>query len=48
MSKSECWANLTPRDPKRIDEILSVLGEVWKLQPDLRFGQLLFALTPSK
>ena len=29
------------RDPKRIDEILSKIKEVWDRNPDLRLGQLL-------
>ena len=29
------------RDPKRIDEIMSVITEIWKLYPDTRFNQLL-------
>ncbi len=33
--------DLKPRDPARIDKILAVLGELWKLQPDTRLGQLL-------
>jgi len=28
------------RDPKRIDEVLAVLREVWSASPDLRLGQL--------
>ena len=29
------------RDISRIDCVLALLGEVWKKQPDLRFGQLM-------
>lgn len=29
------------RDPNRIDKILEVLGDVWKIVPDWRFGQLI-------
>ncbi len=29
------------RDPKRIDEMLSVLRSIWELSPDLRLGQLI-------
>ena len=47
MSRSECWASLEPRDPERIDELLTLVGEAWKANPDLRLGQLLFALTPA-
>jgi len=30
------------RDPARIDEILDLLDRVWRLDPDLRLGQLIF------
>lgn len=30
------------RDPDRIDEMIELLGEIWRLQPDLRLGQLIF------
>jgi hypothetical protein len=30
-----------PRDPARIDKIMSVISELWKLQPDTRLGQLM-------
>ncbi|MCA9661688.1 MAG: hypothetical protein KC486_25340 [Myxococcales bacterium] len=29
------------RDPARIDPILETLAEAWRLDPDLRLGQLL-------
>ena len=29
------------RDPKRIDEMLEAISEVWKEHPDLRLGQLI-------
>jgi uncharacterized protein YihD (DUF1040 family) len=29
------------RDPKRIDEILEVIGNLWKEHPDIRLCQLL-------
>jgi hypothetical protein len=29
------------RDPRRIDRILDLVRELWKLAPDMRFGQLL-------
>ena len=32
------------RDPKRIEETLSKLGELWKKVPDWRLGQLLYNL----
>lgn len=47
MSRSECWTDLKPRDPKRIDEVLALVGMVWKANPDLRLGQLLLSLTPT-
>ena len=30
------------RDPDRIDAVLTLLREVWELEPDLRLGQLIF------
>jgi uncharacterized protein YihD (DUF1040 family) len=30
------------RDPARIDEMLDLLDRVWRLDPDLRLGQLIF------
>lgn len=32
------------RDPNRIDEMMSVLTEIWKNYPDMRFNQLLDAI----
>ncbi|MCM2466480.1 hypothetical protein DIC75_09215 [Methanoculleus sp. CWC-02] len=32
------------RDPARIDAILSKLLEIWMLDPDMRFGQLVYNL----
>jgi uncharacterized protein YihD (DUF1040 family) len=32
------------RNPKRIKRILNKLEKVWKKQPDLRLGQLLYSL----
>lgn len=32
------------RDPKRIDEVLAAVREVWEKEPDMRLGQLLWAL----
>ena len=29
------------RDPKRIDPFLKTIKEIWKENPDLRFGQLI-------
>ena len=34
----------TPRDKNRIDELLDLLGQVWDLYPDMRFGQLIINL----
>lgn len=30
------------RDPKRIDRILKLIGDIWHYAPDLRLGQLLY------
>lgn len=32
------------RNPHRIDGTLAAIGEVWKRHPDMRLGQLLWAL----
>lgn len=32
------------RDPERIDEILGLLGRIWKANPDFRFQQLIYIL----
>lgn len=32
---------MPPRDPERIDEIISELEEYWKDNPQLRLGQIL-------
>jgi len=29
------------RDPSRIDEVLRLVEEIWRLSPDLRLGQLI-------
>lgn len=29
------------RDPKRIPEMLAVLGELWQENPDIRLGQII-------
>jgi uncharacterized protein YihD (DUF1040 family) len=34
------WPKTAERDPKRIDEILAELRELWMKCPDLRLGQL--------
>lgn len=37
------------RDPKRIDDVLLAIAEVWALDPDLRLGQLLVnAVRPAE
>lgn len=33
-----------PRDARRIDTLLDLLGQVWDLYPDMRFGQLIINL----
>jgi hypothetical protein len=33
--------NQPPRDPERIDRILTEIGKIWKKYPDVRFYQLL-------
>lgn len=33
------------RDPRRIKQVLKKLEKVWKKNPDLRLGQLVFALS---
>ena len=32
------------RNPKRIDEMMGLLTEIWKMYPDLRFNQLIDSL----
>ena len=32
------------RPPERIDEILELIGGIWKKNPDMRFMQLLYIL----
>ena len=36
------------RDPKRIDKILKLIGNVWKQNPDLRLLQLLDNAIPDQ
>ena len=37
------------RDPRRIDDVLLAIGEVWAKNPDLRLGQLLInAVRPAE
>ena len=35
------------RDPDRIDQILTRLGDLWKQSPDMRFYQIIQYITPS-
>ena len=32
------------RDPKRIEELLTLLNQIWMRNPDLRFNQLVYDL----
>lgn len=32
------------RDPDRVDEILTLIGQIWKANPQFRFHQLLYIL----
>lgn len=32
------------RNPKRINTIVNILAEIWELQPDIRFNQLIHNL----
>jgi hypothetical protein len=32
------------RDPNRIPQVTEKLSELWKLMPDMRFGQLFYML----
>jgi hypothetical protein len=32
------------RDPERIEEILTLIGRIWKANPDFRFQQLIYIL----
>ena len=37
------------RDPKRIEQILEVLRDIWEIEPDLRLGQLVVnAIQPKE
>ena len=38
------WKEKAMRPPERIDEILALLGQIWKKSPDMRFMQLLYIL----
>lgn len=35
------------RDPERIDRIIALLWTYWKLNPDLRLGQMVMNLSPT-
>lgn len=39
--RDEEFFGSSPRDPERIDKVLSVIRSIWKDQPDLRLGQLI-------
>ncbi|MGF1868234.1 DUF1040 family protein [Enterovibrio norvegicus] len=32
------------RNPQRIDELLELINQLWKQEPDLRFNQLIYIL----
>ena len=34
------------RDPKRIKRILNLIEEIWKVNPELRFGQIVELAKP--
>ena len=37
------------RDPRRIDQILDIVREIWEREPDLRLGQVVVnAIRPSE
>ena len=36
------------RDPARIEEMLHLLGQVWRRDPDLRLGQIIFNAARSR
>ena len=38
---------VTPRDPKRIMEILVLIDHIWRRDPDMRLGQLLVNVVPE-
>jgi hypothetical protein len=40
-------ASAARRNPARIDEVLKVLGEAWRKDPDLRLGQLISNLSDT-
>lgn len=35
------WKNSVPRDPERIEKVLSLVSTFWKKNPDLRLGQII-------
>lgn len=45
---SKFWVDpVVRRDPARIKQVLSLVGQVWKTVPDYRLGQLICVLTPA-
>jgi len=36
---------MKPRDPDRIDRMITLLSEAWHLQPDFRLTQLVMVIT---
>lgn len=44
----EAFAKRGPRDPARIEEILTEIKKAWYSYPDLRFHQLLAAVQPER
>ena len=43
--KSKQYYNKLPRDINRIEPFLKELEALWKLNPDIRFGQLVYWMT---
>lgn len=35
------------RDPNRIDPMLDAIREFWKINPDMRLGQLIVTISPA-
>lgn len=35
------------RDPRRIDEVIEVLRQLWYTDPELRLGQLICTMVPD-
>lgn len=36
------------RDPKRISKFINIAKQIWKMHPDLRFGQLILNAIDNK